>query len=77
MNETNDEEDLKMTREKQELESSSSTVREKIKKKKEKKEKGRWRWREKTTIRGNGKKRIWLDICDGGLKSEKGSFLAK
>ena len=38
MNETNDEEDLKMTREKQELEISSSTVREKIYLKKRKEE---------------------------------------
>ena len=26
-------------------------------------------------MRGNGKKRMWSDICGGGLKSEKGSFL--
>ena len=25
-------------------------------------------------MRGNGKKRMWSDICGGGLKSEKGSF---
>ena len=39
MNETNDEEDLKMTREKQGLESSSSTAREKIIKEKRRRRK--------------------------------------
>ena len=26
-------------------------------------------------MRRNGKKRMWSDICGGGLKSRKGSFL--
>ena len=82
MNETNDEEDMKMKREKQELENSSNMTREKIKKKREDEEKRpRWEEIEKrecdfvTLKRKIKNKKIgWLDIMWWEVKEWKGKL---
>ena len=61
MNETNDEEDMKMKREKQALRTLATWQGKRLKKK--------GRWREKTTMRGNWKKRMWF--CDIKKENKK------